>query len=214
MADYPDWVLAHKTKGTYINKVGDKYYLYAAHSQRIPGTKKVKRICDGYLGRITQEQGLIFPKDKVSGPVRSYEYGLSSLTLAICNNIHKGLRRSFVVNGDFIMTASILMFLYGFYSEELFRHSWLSIHFSGLCFPNEITPQQQSGIHRGFLMISDTMKRTFQDDLPSVRASFSLVTLFSANNRLYCCEPPCSVNTFMEQYSLDWSSDLWLKSTT
>ena len=26
MADYPDWILAHKKKGTYINRVGDKYY--------------------------------------------------------------------------------------------------------------------------------------------------------------------------------------------
>ena len=31
MADYPDWVLAHKKKGTYVNRVGDRYYLYAAH---------------------------------------------------------------------------------------------------------------------------------------------------------------------------------------
>ena len=31
-ADYPDWVLTRKKKGTYITKVGDKYYLYAAHS--------------------------------------------------------------------------------------------------------------------------------------------------------------------------------------
>ena len=211
MADYPDWVLAHKTKGTYVNKVGEKYYLYAAHSQRIPGTKKVKRICDGYLGRITQEQGLIPPKDKVTGPVYSYEYGLSSLTLSLCRNIHKGLRRSFVVNGDFIMAASILMFLYGLYSEELFQHSWLSLHFSGLCFPKEITPQQQNGIQRGFLMISDTMTRWFGEDLALVRASFSMVTLFSANGRLYCCELPTSVNTWREQYSLDWRPDLWQK---
>ena len=44
---YPDWVLKHKIKGTYINCVGDKYYLYAAHSERILGTKKVKRVSDG-----------------------------------------------------------------------------------------------------------------------------------------------------------------------
>ena len=37
-ADYPDWVMKYKEKGTYINKVGDKYYLYAAHSERVKGT--------------------------------------------------------------------------------------------------------------------------------------------------------------------------------
>ncbi len=48
-----------KKKGTYINKVGDKYYLYAAHSERVKGTNKVKRVSDGYLGRITETDGLI-----------------------------------------------------------------------------------------------------------------------------------------------------------
>lgn len=211
MADYPDWVLAHKSKGTYVNKVGDKYYLYAAHSERVPGTKKVKRVCDGYLGRITQEQGLIPPKDKVSTPVFSYEYGLSSLALLVCSNIHKGLRRSFVVNGDFIMAASLLVFLYGVYSEELFKHSWLSLHFPDLLFPSSTTPQQENGILRGSRMILDTMARTFGEDLAYVRASFSQVALISANNRLYCSEPPVSVNSFIEQYSLDWRTDLWQK---
>jgi len=56
---YPEWVLKHKTKGTYINCINGRYYLYGAHSERIPGTKKVKRIFDGYLGRITEEDGFI-----------------------------------------------------------------------------------------------------------------------------------------------------------
>lgn len=209
LADYPDWVLAHKTKGTYVNKVGDKYYLYAAHSERVPGTKKVKRICDGYLGRITPEQGLIPPKDKVSKPILSYEYGFSSLVLLVCHNIHKGLRRSFVVHGDFIMTASILVYLYGFYSEELFRHSWLCLRFPELSFPEPLTRQQEQGISRGTLMITDTMDRKFGDSLASVRASFSLVTLLLVNNKLYCSQLPGSVNTFTAQYSFDWSPDLW-----
>lgn len=211
MADYPDWVLAHKTKGTYINKVGDKYYLYAAHSQRVPGTKKVKRICDGYLGRITQEQGLIPPKDKISGTVRAYEYGLSSLVLSICGNIHNGLRRTFTRNGDLVMCASILMFLYGFYSDELFRHSWLSLRFPGLSIPETLSPQQENGIRRGFLMLSDTMDRRFGPDLPFVKASFSMVVLFHANNRTYCCEIPDSVSSLLQKYSLDWRPDLWQK---
>lgn len=58
---YPNWVLKHKKKGTYINKVGDKYYLYAAHSEHILGTaNKSRRICDGYLGNYTR--GWFFQK--------------------------------------------------------------------------------------------------------------------------------------------------------
>ena len=211
MPDYPDWVLAHKVKGTYINKVGDKYYLYAAHSERVPGTKKVRRVCDGYLGRITQEQGLIPPKDKFPKVIRSYEYGLSSLTLSVCSNIHKGLRRSFVVNGDFIMAVSILSYLHGVYSDELFRHSWLSLHFPQLQFPDTLTVQQENGIRRATSMITDTMARKFGDDLTRVRASFSQVTLFGADKRLLCCEIPDSVTAFVKKYALDWRPDLWQK---
>lgn len=211
MANYPEWVLAHKKKGTYVNKVGDKYYLYAAHSERIPGTKRVKRVCDGYLGRITEKDGLIPPKDKVTSPVISYEFGLSSLTLSVCANIHKGLRRTFVVHGDFVMAASILTFIFGIYSEEIFRHSWLSLHFSSIDFPQNLTLAQKNGIDRGTRMVADTMEHTFGPDLPSVKAAFSLVTLSLINRRLYCCSPPESVTLFVEKYHLDWRPEPWQK---
>ena len=119
------------------------------------------------VGKLKIPRAYKFPKD-----IRSYEYGLSSLTLTVCSNIHKGLRRSFVVNGDFIMAASTLSYLYGFYSDELFRHSWLSLHFPQLQFPDTLTPQQKSGIERATSMITDTMARKFGDDLTRVRASF------------------------------------------
>lgn len=56
--------------------------------------EKVRRVCDGYLGGITQKKGLIPPKDKLPKVIRSYEYDLSSLILSVCSNFHKGLRRS------------------------------------------------------------------------------------------------------------------------
>ena len=70
------------------------------------------------------------------------------------------------------MAASTLSYLYGFYSDELFRHSWLSLHFPQLQFPDTLTPQQKSGIERATSMITDTMARKFGDDLTRVRASF------------------------------------------
>ena len=211
MADYPDWVLAHKKKGTYINKVGDKYYLYAAHSERVPGTKKVKRVCDGYLGRITEADGFVPSKNKsvFKPPFRSLEYGLSSLIFSLCTNIHKGFRRTFVVNGDFMMAASILNYIYGCFSEELFRHSWLSFRFPGLSFPDPITSQQETGIQRGTRMITEILTKKFGEDLPKVKASFSLVTLISSGPSLCCCELPDSVNSWIEQYSLSWRADFW-----
>lgn len=211
MADYPDWVLAHKKKGTYINKVGDKYYLYAAHSERIPGTNKVRRVSDGYLGRITEKDGLIPTKDKVSKPVLSYEYALSSLTLSLCTNIYNGLRRSFVVYGDFIFTASLLTFIYGFFSQELFCHSWLSLRFPNLSFPPGLTNAQKNGIERGTRMISDSMGRHFGPDLMPLKAACSLATMVSVNGRFYCPPPPESLLTLLQKYQTGWRPQPWQK---
>ena len=84
MANYPDWVLKHKRKGTYINRVKDKYYLYAAHSEREPGTGKVKRVCDGYIGRITEKDGLILSKPKIKGSIEVREYGREAIVFQLC----------------------------------------------------------------------------------------------------------------------------------
>ena len=82
---YPEWVLKHKKKGTYVNCVKGRYYLYAAHSERIHGTKKVKRIFDGYLGRITDRMGLFLPK------IRSLQifWSMNLVFLASCLSFAK-----------------------------------------------------------------------------------------------------------------------------
>ena len=111
-ADYPDWVMKYKKKGTYINKVGDKYYLYAAHSERIKGTDKVRRVSDGYLGRITEKDGFI-PAKKIlrSAPV-SFELGLSFFIISQTTDILNGLKKSYRRNGELIYCCSILSFIY------------------------------------------------------------------------------------------------------
>lgn len=202
MADYPTWVLKYKEKGTYINRVKEKYYLYAAHSERVPGTKKVKRICDGYLGRITEEDGLIAPKDKVTGTVFVYEYGLSNLILSVCSNIHKGFRKTFTKNGDYVMAASILMFLYGNYDESLFCHSFLSVKFPEIDFSSTPTEAQLNGIDRGFRMIKDTMLKTFGGDLSDVIIQFGLLYKVKINGSLYTTETNKLTEFFIHKYKL------------
>ncbi len=125
---YPDWVLKHKSKGTYINCVGGKYYLYAAHSERIPGTKKVKRISDGYLGRITEQDGLIPSKDKVSSDILIYEYGLSCMILQLCENIYKGFKKTSPKNADHIMVSCILLLSFSICSSSSIRRSLVAIN--------------------------------------------------------------------------------------
>lgn len=206
MAVYPEWVLKYKEKGTYINYAKGKYYLYAAHSERVPGTQKVKRVCDAYLGRITEEDGLIPPKDKVAGTVTVLEYGLSALILTTCDNIHKGLRKTFTKNGDFVMIAAILSFIYGKYDDVLYRSSYLSIIFSELDFKIRPTEAQVSGIDRGLRMIKDTMLRTFGEDFQDVILHFAHLYKVNVNGKLYLSEESNEIKMFRQKYSIKWEA--------
>lgn len=206
MADYPDWVLKHKKKGTYINYTNGRYYLYAAHSERVPGTKKVKRISDGYIGRITESEGLIPARDKISGPVEVFDFGLPVTILSLCANIHNGFRRSFKNNADYIMVASILLVLYGSYDVDCLKRTWLCLHFPDVNMNKRPTETQETAIIRGANMINDTLTTTFGDNLS--RARFELEHIFKVrvNGKLYLsgnadfiAELKSSLNIVMEE---------------
>jgi hypothetical protein len=62
-SSYPDWVLKHKTKGTNISCIGNKYYLYKVSSIWNRDKKRAQKITVGYIGRIT-EDGIIQSKAK------------------------------------------------------------------------------------------------------------------------------------------------------
>lgn len=203
MANYPEWVMKYKEKGTYINCVKGKYYLYSAHSERVPGTKKVKRICDAYLGRITEEDGLIQPKDKVEGTITVFEYGLSTLILSVCSNIHKGLRKTFTKNGDFVMAAAILSFIYGKYDGNIFQYSYISMRFPELDFKAPLTDAQASGIDRGFRMIKDTMIRIFAEDMQDVMLHFSHLYKVNVNGKLYTTEESDELKGLKQKYKIE-----------
>ena len=211
MGIYPDWVMKYKEKGTYINKVNNKYYLYAAHSERIKGTKKVRRVSDGYLGRITEKDGLIPPKDKVSAPVISYEYGISYIVISCTSNIRSGLRRSFSKYGDLVYSCSILMFLYGVYDRELFEQSFLYLYFADLAYPDTFTDAQIFGIERSCRMITDAMMGAFGDDLPLIKAHFSNIRILKINKKTYVSELSSAAQVLSEKYKLDWSDTSWQK---
>jgi len=209
MANYPDWVLAHKKKGSYVNKVDDKYYLYTAHAERIKGTTKVKRVCDSYLGRITEKEGLIPPKEKVKDMVVTYEFGYSFVVISSTQKIHTGLRKTFVKYGDFIYVSSILTYIYGCCNKELFELSYLCFHFPELDFLDIVTDAQTAGIERGTRMIADTMKKHFGDDLSLLKAYFSSVNLIRINGKLYCSSISGTVKVLSAKYHLNWEDAAW-----
>lgn len=214
MADYPDWVLKHKKKGTYINKVGDKYYLYAAHSERVKGTNKVRRISDGYLGRITEADGLIPSKSqtpKITSKPCSYELGLAYTILYLTEDILSGLKISFPKNGSLIYVCSVLMYIYGFYSHELFVNSYLHFRFDSIIIPSEFTASQSTGIERGTRMICDKLNSIFEGDITLVKAYFFNVSLVEVQNCFYCCGITETVLSLSDKYDILWEDSLWLK---
>lgn len=81
---YPDWVQAHKTRGTAIKKVGSKYYLYKHTSKRVPG-KKYPQPVDAYIGAITPDGVIKSGKKKLSlTTVEVKEYGFSKTLWTLC----------------------------------------------------------------------------------------------------------------------------------
>jgi hypothetical protein len=204
MANYPDWVMKYKEKGTYINYTNGKYYLYAAHSKRVPGTDKVKRICDRYIGRITEKDGLIPTRDKVTGNVEIFEYGRSSVMLLLCKNIYSGFKRTFKHNADFIMIAAVLSAIYGYYDNSLFGQSFLSIRFPGLDLAKNTTLKQQTAIERGILMINDTLSDFFKEQSAYAMLHFGTVYKARINGRFYLSKESVTVEALKQNYHIEW----------
>lgn len=208
MADYPDWVLAHKKKGTYINKVGDKYYLYAAHSERVPGTDKVRRVSDGYLGRITQKDGLIPTKGKLSGDLRVYEYGLSSTILSLLAKAYSGLQREFRENANMVLVLGILNAMHGVAKPELYETSWLSVRFSGIDFEKAVTDKQNTGIERTARMAHELLRRHFGNEYERALLLLPAVRIVSLGKENRLCQIPDGIQSFAQNHNINFNMEV------
>jgi len=213
MANYPDWVLAHKKKGTYVNCVKGKYYLYAAHSERVPGTKKVRRISDGYIGRITEEDGLIPVKDKVGGDVLVYEYGLHMTALTSSDGIYMGLcRNNRDGDAERVLIAAILLAAGGSAGEKDFRSSYLSVIFPEVSFEQALTDKQSSEVERCKRMVTDKLSGVISggvtfEDLARVHAVI-------VNGKEYISKIPADIEAWLNTHKIKWGVENWKKQHT
>ncbi len=201
---YPDWVLRHKKKGTYVNFANGTYYLYAAHSKRIPGTKKVKRICDGYLGRITEAEGFIPTKDKVSSEIVVYEYGLSYSILQICEKIHKGFIKTSKDEADFIMVMGILKVMHNSCDKSLFFNSYLSVLFPDVDIEKKVSHSTAVHIERAAAMIDVYLNKKLGEDRNNFRNQMRYVFKVNVNSKWYLSKTTESVIELMKKYKLEW----------
>ena len=202
MADYPDWVLRHKKKGTYINIQNGKYYLYAAHSERVPGTGKVRRVSDGYLGRITEGDGLIPPRRKLGMPVRVFEYGLSDTILSLCAGARTALGREFRANADFVMAGGALQFMFGEVMHEHYEASWLAVRLPGLDMRKPPTEKQRAGTRRIRGVIADAFVERFGEDCQLAASLLPLVKAVRMGGETVLAVMPDGARSFAERHGL------------
>jgi hypothetical protein len=197
--------MKNKKKGTYINCVKGKYYLYKAHSERVPGTKKVKRIFDGYIGRITEEDGLIPVRDKVNEDVVVFEYGLCMVMLALCSDITKALKREFRAAADRILVTGLLTAAYGDSSQEVYEWSYLSVKFPGLDMKKKLTDRQRTGAERCARMASDIMLKHFGEDENALVSKLSRVYKVRINGQYYSSGTSKDTNELLLKYGAERS---------
>jgi hypothetical protein len=207
MPDYPDWVLKHKKKGTYINVVKGKYYLYAAHSERIKGTNKVRRVSDGYLGRITEEEGFIPVKSKLSGDVYAFEFGLSETIVRLCAKIHTGLKREFRANADYVFVCGALLFMRGDARPEFCEASYLSERFPDIDTGKAATGKQRVGIERTSRMITDTFGKHFGEECETALKLLPLVTRVRIGEESRVAHMGEGLSDFMRKYGIDFREE-------
>lgn len=210
-AEYPDWVMKYKKKGTYINRVGDRYYLYAAHSERVKGTDRIRRVSDGYIGRITKEDGLIPSKSRIKTAPISMEIGLSRIILSVSEKLMMSTRKSFSKYGDYVFSRAVLLYIYGTYSNELYAQSYLSVFFEGAETPGQVTKTHISEIERCNRMIADVMRKKYGDDLEIIRKLFMHIRLIRIDDSYYLSGITEEIKKFSEKYSINWEDSLWQK---
>jgi hypothetical protein len=203
LADYPEWVMKYKKKGTYINRVKDKYYLYAAHSERIPGTKKVRRVSDGYIGRITEDDGLIPAREKVSGEITVLKYGLHMAAFALSGLILKGLRREFRGAAESVLIAGILLAIEYKSDEETFFESYLSVAFPDIC-TWKMNEKQKTGAERCSRMVRDKLDAAFGNDI-HISPRLAQVYAVFLNKKMYLSKTPSGVKDWLIENHIDWS---------
>ena len=202
-AEYPEWLLPYLKPGVYANKAKDGYYLYLAHSEYHQGSSHPVKIHDGFLGKVTEADGLVPSKGKFLG-FTTFDYGLTCAVDTCCSGVVKGLCSTYRKNGTLVYVCSVMWFLYGTYSDELYRSSWLSLKYPGIEIPDTPSAPALEGIDRGKRMVADKVESTYGDDWKLLQIHFSPVALICAygQKRYYCPKLSASAKLLADKYRI------------
>lgn len=123
---YPKWVKKFRKKGTAVTKSGNNYYLVKVHSEYDKTTKKVRRITDAYLGKITAE-GFVPAKKRVQPIVKHQavtvkEFGASAMIAHVGRDIIAHLKETYPDDWKSIYTFAALRFMHNTPMKNLANH--------------------------------------------------------------------------------------------
>lgn len=96
MGNIPDWALKHKQKGTELRKVKNRFYLYKISSVWDPAKKRARKITEKFLGKITEQEGLVKPKhERIAEGITVKEFGASQFVKKFSPEIIQHLKENF-----------------------------------------------------------------------------------------------------------------------
>jgi len=190
--------MKYKSKGVYVNKVGDKYYLYRAHCVYDKKTKKNVRVSDGYLGRVTQEDGFIPAKDKVSGPVLVFEFGIYFFLSKLLNDVYHSFKNN--RKRDSIMSLAVMHYLNNpIYEQTALFHIYKKTninHFRDETVKNDALRVSHMLDHFIKTRIDDNDWEYLKNHLPSIH-------LVRINNQYYLSSFNDELKEMLEKYNME-----------
>lgn len=205
---FPDWVEKYRTKGTAINKVKDKYYLYRVHSERIKGTNKVRKINDEYLGRITEE-GLIPPKVKSNDYVIKI-FGLTAFIFSSCEKIIKSLIIRFPSRYNKLFPLAIIKY---FFNNDLNEYNE---HYFSILFPNITLKKEkdsiQNEIDRIVSMLDYTITKILNGvSLDVLKKQLSTLYIVNVKDDWTVAKYNDDIKRLINKYSINTEENTWQK---
>ena len=201
---YPDWVSQFKTKGTYVQKRGGKFFLYRGHSERMKGKPYPVLKYDAYLGQITEEEGLIAPKPPVRPGVQVYAYGVYYLGYRYCGKLLEQVSRRYGADAR-VMTAIVLMQTSSStWSPHVCRGTWLQVKFPDLQVSPSLSDDQQQLADRMELMVRDQFRSLWAERTEVMLDLARRVYLVRVNNQWIVSEVHGALQQWAEERQLNW----------
>jgi len=200
---YPPWVMEHKKKGMYVNKINESTYrIYRGHSERVKGTDKVRRVVDEYIGTITEKGGLISTKPKIKGEVRTVRYGGYALLWWYCRTQIKGISKRMGKEGSAVVASALLLVLYGDVNPFLYSCDWTGIAYPDVSLPLEGSLASEARrVARGLL---STLGSALGEDVASVMEASAFIYRVWVNGRWVTASMPEPCKALAQKYGFCW----------